>query len=50
MSSGKDKDNVIQMIARNLYQSLINESEKPIKMTNQISLVLRIKTSLEDST
>ena len=31
MSSGKDKDNVKQKVARNLYQTLINESEK----TNQ---------------
>ena len=28
MSSGKDKDNVKQRVARNLYQTLINESEK----------------------
>ena len=28
MSSGKDKDNVKQKVARNLYQILINESEK----------------------
>ena len=31
MSSGKDKDNVKQRVARNLYHTLINESEK----TNQ---------------
>ena len=28
MSSGKDKDNVKQRVARNLYQTLINQSEK----------------------
>ena len=28
MSSGKDKDNVKQGVARNLYQTLINESGK----------------------
>ena len=28
MSSGKDKDNVKQRVVRNLYQTLINESEK----------------------
>ena len=28
MSSGKDIDNVKQRVARNLYQTLINESEK----------------------
>ena len=28
MSSGKDKHNVKQRIARNSYQTLINESEK----------------------
>ena len=28
MSSGKDKDNVKQRVARNLYQTLINEQEK----------------------
>ena len=28
MSSGKDKDNLKQRLARNLYQILINESEK----------------------
>ena len=28
MSSDKDKDNVQQRVARNLYQTLINESEK----------------------
>ena len=39
MSSVKDKDNVKQRVTRNLYQTLINESEKPIKMTKQISLV-----------
>ena len=39
MSSGKDKDNVKQKVARNLYQTLNNESEKAIKMTNQILLV-----------
>ena len=39
MSTGKDKDNVKQRVAWNLYQTLINESEKPIKMTNQILLV-----------
>ena len=31
ISSGKDKNNVKQRVARNLYQTLINESEK----TNQ---------------
>ena len=31
MSSGKDKDNVKQRVARDLYQTLINESEE----TNQ---------------
>ena len=31
MSSGEDKDNVKQKVARNLYQTLFNESEK----TNQ---------------
>ena len=28
MSSGKDKDNIKQRVVPNLYQSLINESEK----------------------
>ena len=28
MSSGKDKDNVKQKVARNYYQTLINEPEK----------------------
>ena len=28
MSTGKDKDNVKQRVAQNLYQTLINKSEK----------------------
>ena len=39
MGSGIDKYNVNQKVARNLYQTSINESEKPIKMNNQISSI-----------
>ena len=39
MSNGTDKDNVKQRVARNLYQTLINESEKTNQNYQPILLV-----------
>ena len=39
MNSGKDKENVKQMVAQNLYNALINESKETNQNVQQIRLV-----------